>query len=145
MAKIAAAPDALDISENDMTEFVSSYIFLWLTLIFWPRDDHYYRIQSERSQIIWEKETLEKVYQALLEEHRSLQTAHDDALSEKEEAHAQLRQLRREVDTKRNEKADVMMRSEMDRIRLELWVPIIGWALLCYLTHEEHVKAEEWR
>lgn len=29
MAKIAAAPDALDISENDMTEFVSSYPSLW--------------------------------------------------------------------------------------------------------------------
>ena len=85
-----------------------------------PRDDHYYRIQSERSQIFSEKETLEKVYQALLEEHRSLQAIHDDALSEKEDAQAQLRQLRREADTRRNEKADVMMRSEMDRIRLEL-------------------------
>ena len=108
------------------------------------RDDHYYRIQSERSQIIWEKETIEKVYEALLEEHRSLQTVHDDAISEKEEAQAQLRQLRREADTRRNEKADVMMRSEMDRIRLELWVSIIG-RVLHYLTHEEHVKAEEWR
>ena len=105
------------------------------------RDDHYYRI----SQIIWEKGALEKVYQALLEEHRSLQTIHDEALLEKEEAQAQFKQLRREVDTRRNEKADVMMRSEMDRIRLELWVPIIGWAFLHYLTHEEHVKAEEWR
>ena len=110
-----------------------------------PRDDHYYRIQSERSQIFSEKETLEKVYQALLEEHRSLQTLHDDALSEKEDAQAQLRQLLREADTRRNEKADVMIRSEMDRIRLELWVLLIGWALLRYLTQEEHVKAEEWR
>ncbi|KAF8803622.1 HOOK-domain-containing protein [Phlegmacium glaucopus] len=103
MAKIAAAPGALDISEANMTE-----------------DDHYYRIQSERSQIFSEKETLEKVYQALLEEHRALQTIHDDVLSEKEDAQAQLRQLRREADTRRNEKADVMLRSEMDRIRLEL-------------------------
>lgn len=84
------------------------------------RDDHYYRIQSERSQIFSEKETLEKVYQALLEEHRALQTTHDDVLSEKEEAQAQLRQLRREADTRRNEKADVMMRTEMDRLRAEL-------------------------
>lgn len=85
-----------------------------------PRDDHYYRIQSERSQIFTEKETLEKVYTALLEEHRALQTAHDDVLSEKEDTQAQLRQLRRDADTRRNEKADVMMRAEMDRIRAEL-------------------------
>ena len=84
------------------------------------RDDHYYRIQSERSQIFSEKETLEKVYQALLEEHRALQTTHDDVLSEKEDAQAQLQRLRREVDTRRNEKADVMMRAEMDRLRAEL-------------------------
>lgn len=112
---------------------------------FHPRDDHYYRIQSERSRIFSEKQTLEKVYHALLEEHRSLQTIHDDVLSEKEDAQAQLRQLRRDADTRRNEKADVMMRSEMDRIRLELWVPIISLALFRCLTHEEHVKAKERR
>ena len=84
------------------------------------RDDHYYRIQSERSQIFSEKETLQKVYEALLEEHRALQTTHDDVLSEREDAQAQLRQLRREMDTRRNEKADVMMRAEMDRLRAEL-------------------------
>jgi protein HOOK3 len=60
------------------------------------------------------------VYQALLEEHRALQTTHDDVLSEREDAQAQLRQLRRELDTRRNEKADVMMRAEMDRLRAEL-------------------------
>ncbi|KAJ3517791.1 hypothetical protein NLJ89_g265 [Agrocybe chaxingu] len=103
MAKIALAPGSQDPSEASMTE-----------------DDHYYRIQSERSQIFTEKETLEKVYTALLEEHRSLQTAHDDLQSEKEEAQAQLRQLRRELDGRRNEKADVMMRAEMDRLRTEL-------------------------
>ncbi|KDR81389.1 hypothetical protein GALMADRAFT_239256 [Galerina marginata CBS 339.88] len=103
MAKIAVTPAAQDLIEANMTE-----------------DDHYYRIQSERSQIFSEKETLEKVYQALLEEHRALQTAHDDVLSEKEESQAQLRQIRREVDTRRNEKADVMMRTEMDRLRAEL-------------------------
>lgn len=128
MDKIAAAPGALDISEANMTEYVSQVILSYsMTIwIFDPRDDHYYRIQSERSQIFSEKETLEKVYQALLEDHRSLQTIHDDTFSEKEEAQAQLRQLRREADTRRNEKADVMMRSEMDRRRLELWVPIFG-------------------
>lgn len=120
MEKIAAAPGALDISEANMTECVPAYPLTMISSSFGSRDDHYYRIQSERSQIFSEKETLEKVYQALLEEHRLLQTVHDDVVSEKEDAQVQLRQLRREVDTRRNEKADVMMRSEMDRIRLEL-------------------------
>lgn len=84
------------------------------------RDDHYYRIQSERNAIYMEKETLEKVYRTLLEEHRVLQTSYDDVASEKEEALAQLRQGRREAESKRNEKADVMMRAEMDRLRTEL-------------------------
>lgn len=87
------------------------------------RDDHYYRIQSERSQIFSEKETLEKVYAALLEEHRALQTAHDDALAEREEAKIQLRQVQREAGTRRSEKADGMVRVEIDRLRGELWVP----------------------
>jgi protein HOOK3 len=86
------------------------------------RDDHYYRIQSERSAIYSEKETLEKVYQALLEEHRTLQTSYDDALSEKEDVLAQLRQSKRDTETRRNEKADVMMRTEMDRLRIDLYV-----------------------
>ncbi|KAF9532408.1 HOOK protein-domain-containing protein [Crepidotus variabilis] len=103
MAKIAIAPGAQDLAEASMTE-----------------DDHYYRIQSERSQIFSEKETLEKVYTTLLEEHRQLQTSHDDALAEKEEARAQLRELQRDVDSRRHEKADVMMRAEMDRLRAEL-------------------------
>lgn len=84
------------------------------------RDDHYYRIQSERSQILTEKETLENVYQALLEEHRTLQTNFDDAVSEKDEALAQLREASRQVDSKRNDKADGMMRAEIDRLRSDL-------------------------
>lgn len=83
-------------------------------------DDHYYQIQSERSRILGEKETLEKVYQALLEEHRQLQTSFDDVTSEKEDALARLREMRREVDNRRNDKADVMMRAEIDRLRTEL-------------------------
>lgn len=92
-----------------------------LTLIL-LRDDHYYRIQSERSQIFSEKETLQKVYQALLEEHRTLQTNFDDAVSEKEDALARVREVRREVDSRRNEKADVMMRAEIERLRADLYV-----------------------
>ncbi|KIJ29889.1 hypothetical protein M422DRAFT_36799 [Sphaerobolus stellatus SS14] len=83
-------------------------------------DDHYYQIQSERSHALSEKETLEKVYQQLLEEHRTLQTSHDDVLSEKDDAISRLKDLQHSVDRQRNEKADVLMRGEIDRLRLEL-------------------------
>jgi protein HOOK3 len=87
---------------------------------FCSRDDHYYRIQSEKSQILFEKETLEKVYQALLEERRTLQTKFDDAVSEKEDMLRQLREARREFDSKRNDKTDSIMRAEIERLRTEL-------------------------
>ncbi|KZT66817.1 HOOK-domain-containing protein [Daedalea quercina L-15889] len=84
-------------------------------------DDHYYNLQSERSKILSEKETLEKVYQTLLDEHRTLQTNYDDALSEKEDTLAQLRQAQRDADNKRVDgRGDAMMRAEMDRLRTEL-------------------------
>ena len=60
------------------------------------------------------------MYQALLEEHRTLLVSHDEILSEREDALAQLRQFKSEVESRRNEKADVMMRAEMDRLRTEL-------------------------
>ena len=87
------------------------------------RDDHYYQIQSERSRILSEKETLEKVYQALLEEHRTLQTNFDDIQSEKEDAVAQLKQAQREADisSKRvDTRGDAMLRGEIDRLRADL-------------------------
>ncbi|KAJ7632297.1 HOOK protein-domain-containing protein [Roridomyces roridus] len=83
-------------------------------------DDHYYQIQSERSQVLSEKETLEKVYQALLEEHRTLQTSHDDVVSEKEDAVARLKDVKREVDTRRSDKGDGALRGEIDRLRADL-------------------------
>ncbi|KAI8998901.1 HOOK-domain-containing protein [Trametes punicea] len=84
-------------------------------------DDHYYQIQSERSRILSEKETLEKVYQALLEEHRALQTNFDDVVSEKEDALAQLRQAQRDADTKRvDSRGDAIYRAEIDRLRADL-------------------------
>ncbi|GLB35178.1 putative HOOK protein [Lyophyllum shimeji] len=103
MARITVAPGSHDMMEASMTE-----------------DDHYYRIQSEKSQIFSEKETLQKVYEALLEEHRALQTNFDDVNSEKEDALNRLRDLRREVDSRRSEKADGMLRAENDRLRAEL-------------------------
>jgi protein HOOK3 len=84
------------------------------------RDDHYYRIQSEKSQILSEKDTLEKVYQVLLEDHRTLQTRYDDVISEKEDMSVRLREIRREADFKRNDRPDTMMRAEIERLRAEL-------------------------
>ncbi len=83
-------------------------------------DDHYYAIQSDRSRILAEKETLENVYKNLLEEHRVLQTSHDDTTAEKEDAVARLRDLRREADDRRNDRADGLMRAEIDRLRADL-------------------------
>jgi protein HOOK3 len=60
------------------------------------------------------------VYQALLEEHRTLQTNFDDMVSEKDDALSRLRDVQRHVDSQRNEKADIMMRAEIDRLRTEL-------------------------
>ncbi|KAJ2916056.1 hypothetical protein MD484_g4393, partial [Candolleomyces efflorescens] len=84
-------------------------------------DDHYYRVQSERSQIFNEKETLEKVYRTLLEEHRQLQSNLDDVVQEKDEALSQLRTIHREVEgSRRSDKSDTMLRAELDRVRGEL-------------------------
>ena len=44
----------------------------------------------------------------------------DDATAEKNDALAQLRALRQEMDDRRNEKADVMLRAEIDRLRSDL-------------------------
>lgn len=74
-----------------------------------------------------EKDTVEKVYQQLMEEHRTLQSNLDDAVQEKDEAIARVRQFEREMEAegRRNDgKADVMMRAEIDRLRADLYVQI---------------------
>jgi protein HOOK3 len=86
------------------------------------RDDHYYQLQSERSRVQLEKEALEKAHQALLEDHRTLQSNLDDALSERDDAFSRARELLQQVDTRRNDKTDVVMKAEMDRLRAELYV-----------------------
>lgn len=103
MVKISTSPDDSSGSAASMTE-----------------DDHYYRIQSERSQILAEKENTEKVYAALLEEHRTLQTNFDDVVSEKEDALSRLREAQHDVENRHNDKADAHMRAEIDRLRAEL-------------------------
>ncbi|KAI9446612.1 HOOK-domain-containing protein [Lactarius indigo] len=83
-------------------------------------DDHYYQIQSERSRILSEKATLEKAHQALLEEHRVIQSQLDDAVSERDDAFARAREMLQQADSRRSDKADVMMKAEIDRLRAEL-------------------------
>ncbi|EFI28414.1 hypothetical protein CC1G_13948 [Coprinopsis cinerea okayama7 len=88
-----------DISEATMTE-----------------DDHYYQIQSERSQVFAEKANLEKLYHALVEAHQKLEAKQEDLVSERDDALSQLQELRSERDSgRRNEKSDVHLRAELDR------------------------------
>ncbi|KAG2157579.1 HOOK-domain-containing protein [Suillus bovinus] len=103
ISKISDAQGDISFGESSMTE-----------------DDHYYLIQSERSQILSEKETVEKVYQALLEEHRTLQTNYDDMVSEKDDALTRLREAQRGIESRRNDNAYGMMRAEIERLRTEL-------------------------
>jgi protein HOOK3 len=69
------------------------------------------------------------VHQALLEEHRAIQSQLDDAVSERDDALARTRELQQQADTRRSEKADVMMKAEIDRLRAELYVFISKHAL----------------
>ncbi|KAH7906479.1 HOOK-domain-containing protein [Hygrophoropsis aurantiaca] len=103
MVKLSSAQGDGGVGEVSMTE-----------------DDHYYQIQSERSQILMEKETVEKVYQALIEEHRTLQSNFDDVVSEKDDALNRLREAKRDIDNRRNDNANIMMKAEIDRLRGEL-------------------------
>ena len=75
----------------------------------------------DKSRILSEKETLEQVYQALLAEHRTLQTSFDDVVQEKEDAVAQARQAQKDADDRRvDSRGDTMLRAEIDRLRGEL-------------------------
>lgn len=90
----------------------------------------------ERSRVLTDKETVEKVYETLLEEHRTLQGKfvrrnssrlivltkihQDDATAEKEDALNQLRDLRDNIGQRQSDKPDVMLRAEIDRLRVDL-------------------------
>ncbi len=79
------------------------------------------------------------MYQTLLDEHRTLQTSYDDAVQEKDEAKARLREARNEVDNRRNEKADGMMRAEIDRLRAELY-DILCSVIMCSIFAGRRAK-----
>ncbi|EEB90756.1 hypothetical protein MPER_10995, partial [Moniliophthora perniciosa FA553] len=84
-------------------------------------DDSLLLIQSKRAKIFAAKEHAEQAYQELLKEHRNLLTTHEDIVSERDEALAQVRQAKRDLDNRRvDNKADVMARAEIDRLRSEL-------------------------
>ena len=69
-----------------------------------------------------EKDTLEKAHQTLIEDHRSLQSQLDDVLSERDDAFARTRELLQQADTRKSDKADVSMKADMDRLRVDLYV-----------------------
>ena len=60
------------------------------------------------------------MYKNLLEEHRTLQTTHDDTVAEKEDSITRLRDLQRDLDVRRNDRSDGLMRAEIDRLRSAL-------------------------
>ena len=49
-----------------------------------------------------------------------MQTNHDDILSDREEILAQLRETKREMEVRQNEKSDVILRAEIERLRTDL-------------------------
>lgn len=97
------------------------------------RDDHYYQLQSERSRLHLEKDAIEKAHQALLEDHRSLQSQLDDVLSERDDAFVRTRELLHQADTRRSDKTDVGMKADMDRLRADLYV--VGLPCLLRFIH----------
>lgn len=51
-----------------------------------------------------------------------VQSQLDDAVSERDDAFARARELLQQADSRRSDKADVMMKAEIDRLRTELYV-----------------------
>ncbi|KAG8973828.1 hypothetical protein FRC05_008248 [Tulasnella sp. 425] len=102
MSKLAPL-DSIDTEQQRMTE-----------------DDHYYQIQSERSRILVEKEALDKAYQHILNEHRTLQTNFDDLSAEKDELTSNLREVRQQVADQQSNRSDAYFKAEIDRLRAEL-------------------------
>jgi protein HOOK3 len=84
------------------------------------RDDHYYQVQSEKRQILTEKDSVEKAYQTLMQEHRALQATVEDLTSERDDALARVREVQRGVDDRRHDKADMMLKAELDHLRTDL-------------------------
>ncbi|KAN0062801.1 hypothetical protein ACQY0O_004621 [Thecaphora frezii] len=67
-----------------------------------------------------EKATLQTAYIQLAEEHRNLQDSLEESKAETREATAELAAYRKSVEESRNEQADVLMRQEIERLKIEL-------------------------
>lgn len=63
---------------------------------------------------------MERMYEVLLEENRSLKHSLEDAQAEKEEAVKEHTRFREEVERDRNVQADVLMRQEIERLKASL-------------------------
>jgi protein HOOK3 len=93
--------------------------------ILFLRDDRFYQTQSDRSRIWQEKEALDKVYQELVEEHRTLQASVEDLTAEKEDALSKARQATQDIERHRDDgraEPNHALRGELDRLRTELLV-----------------------
>ena len=58
-----------------------------------------------------------------------IQSQLDDAVSERDDAVGRTRELQQQADSRRSEKADVMMKAEIDRLRAELYVFVPKYVL----------------
>ncbi|KAF9505679.1 hypothetical protein BS47DRAFT_1367890 [Hydnum rufescens UP504] len=77
---------------------------------------------DELSRVISDKEVLENVYQALILEHRDLQSNFPkaNALSDTADLSARMQEVERKADEQRNNKTDSLLRGEIDRLQREL-------------------------
>ena len=67
-----------------------------------------------------ERDEIEKAYLQLLEDHKTLQTTLDDTTSEAKDVSSQFEAYKRSVEESRNEQADVIMRQEIERLKVDL-------------------------
>ena len=94
-------------------------------MVFTPRDDRYYMLQSERNRALQDKVALEEKHHSLLQEQQSLQVKFEDMTAERDDALGRVKLMKQEVDDRRKERADASMRAEIDHLRNELSVNII--------------------
>lgn len=67
-----------------------------------------------------EKESIERMYNRLMEEHKATLAKQEELVSDRDEAVAQTKLLRQQMEGRRNEKSDIHLRAELDRVRSEL-------------------------
>ena len=78
-----------------------------------------------------------------MEEHRLLQSHLDDAISERDDALSRTRELLQQVDSRRSDKGDVIMKAEIDRLRAELYVALLLLTIYSSYFHLHRQKSED--